>query len=144
MAKCAVCHGKEGAGDGPDATWLGPKTGSFRDRAMVAEMSDAYWFWRVSEGGLAEPYRRAFCARCVARELPADAPLIRAALEVLATRQICSRGPCACETVGLSYGWSVGRRQSVVYQRDERQYVVCETCGFGVSAPLPKFSPHPL
>jgi hypothetical protein len=24
---------------------------------------------------------RAFCARCVARELPADAPLIRAALE---------------------------------------------------------------
>ena len=52
---------------------------------------------------------RAFCARCVARELPADAPLIRAALEVLATRRICSRGPCACETVGLSYGWSVGR-----------------------------------
>jgi mono/diheme cytochrome c family protein len=57
VAKCAVCHGKEGAGDGPDATWLGPKMGSFRDRAMVAEMSDAYWFWRVSEGGLAEPYR---------------------------------------------------------------------------------------
>jgi mono/diheme cytochrome c family protein len=57
MAKCAVCHGKEGAGDGPDATWLGPKLGSFRDRAMVAEMSDAYWFWRVSEGGLAEPYK---------------------------------------------------------------------------------------
>ncbi len=52
---------------------------------------------------------RAFCARCVARELPADAPLIRAALEVLATRRICFRGPCACETVGLSYGWSVGR-----------------------------------
>ena len=52
---------------------------------------------------------RAFCARCVARELPADAPLIRAALEVLATWQICSRGPSACGTVGLSYGWSVGR-----------------------------------
>lgn len=57
MAGCAVCHGTEGAGDGPDATWLGLKAGSFRDRAMVAEMSDAYWFWRVSEGGLAEPYR---------------------------------------------------------------------------------------
>jgi mono/diheme cytochrome c family protein len=56
-AKCAVCHGKEGAGDGPDATWLGLKAGSFRDRAMVAEMSDAYWFWRVSEGSLAEPYK---------------------------------------------------------------------------------------
>jgi mono/diheme cytochrome c family protein len=57
MAKCAVCHGSEGAGDGPDATWLGPKMGSFRDRSMVAEMSDAYWFWRVSEGGLVEPYK---------------------------------------------------------------------------------------
>ena len=56
-AKCAVCHGNEGAGDGPDATWLGPRAGSFRDRAMVAEMSDAFWFWRVSEGGLAEPYK---------------------------------------------------------------------------------------
>ncbi len=31
--------------------------GSFRDRAMVAEMSDAYWFWRVSEGGEVEPYK---------------------------------------------------------------------------------------
>ena len=57
MAKGAPCHGNEGAGDGPDATWLGPKVGSFRDRAMVAEMSDVYWFWRVSEGGLAEPYQ---------------------------------------------------------------------------------------
>jgi len=31
---------------------------------------------------------RAFCARCMVRELPADEPLIRAALEVLATRQV--------------------------------------------------------
>ncbi len=57
-AKCATCHGPHGAGDGPDAaTWLGLQAGSFRDRAMVAEMSDAYWFWRVSEGGLVEPYK---------------------------------------------------------------------------------------
>ncbi len=55
--KCAVCHGKQGDGDGPDATWLGPKIGSFRDRTMVAEMSDAYWFWRVTEGNLVEPYK---------------------------------------------------------------------------------------
>ncbi len=47
---------------------------------------------------------RAFCARCMVRELPADEPLIRAALEVLATRQVFSRGRCACGTVGLSYG----------------------------------------
>jgi mono/diheme cytochrome c family protein len=24
---------------------------------MVAKMSSAYWFWRVSEGGTVEPYR---------------------------------------------------------------------------------------
>ena len=24
---------------------------------MVAEMTPQYWFWRVSEGGAAEPYR---------------------------------------------------------------------------------------
>jgi mono/diheme cytochrome c family protein len=57
VRKCAICHGNEGAGDGPDATWLGPKMASFRDRTMVAEMSDMYWFWRVSEGGLAQPYK---------------------------------------------------------------------------------------
>ena len=56
-AKCAVCHGTQGDGDGQEATWLGPKMGSFRDRPMVAEMSDAYWFWRVSEGGSVEPYK---------------------------------------------------------------------------------------
>lgn len=56
-AKCASCHGKDGEGDGPDATWLGLRHASFRDRAMVAKMSDAYWFWRVSEGGAVEPYR---------------------------------------------------------------------------------------
>jgi hypothetical protein len=36
---------------------LALKPDSFRDAAMAAEMTDAYWFWRVSEGGLAEPYR---------------------------------------------------------------------------------------
>ena len=56
-AQCAGCHGKQGDGDGPEATWLGPKMASFRDRPMVAEMSDAFWFWRVSEGGLVEPYK---------------------------------------------------------------------------------------
>ncbi len=56
-AKCAVCHGKHGAGDGPDASWGGPKAGSFLDRAMVGQMTEAYWFWRVSEGALMEPYK---------------------------------------------------------------------------------------
>ena len=56
-AKCAVCHGNEGAGDGPAVAGLILKPASFRDKAMVAEMSPAYWYWRVSEGGAVEPYR---------------------------------------------------------------------------------------
>jgi mono/diheme cytochrome c family protein len=55
--KCAVCHGNEGAGDGPAVVGLIMKPASFRDKAMVAEMSPAYWFWRVSEGGAVEPYK---------------------------------------------------------------------------------------
>jgi len=56
-AKCAVCHGNEGAGDGPAVAGLILKPASFRDKAMVAEMSPVYWFWRVSEGGAVEPYK---------------------------------------------------------------------------------------
>jgi len=55
-ARCAVCHGSRGEGDGPDNRRAGAPMGSFRDRAMVAEMTPAYRFWRVSEGGRVEPY----------------------------------------------------------------------------------------
>jgi mono/diheme cytochrome c family protein len=55
--KCAVCHGNDGGGDGPAVVGLTMKPASFRDRAMVAEMSPAYWFWRISEGGAVEPYK---------------------------------------------------------------------------------------
>lgn len=55
--RCAVCHGAQGKGDGPAAAALPLKPASFADQAMVAEMTDAYWFWRVSEGGAVEPYR---------------------------------------------------------------------------------------
>src|SRR5262249_54760726 len=57
--KCAVCHGREGAGDGPAAASLTVKPPSLRDEAMVAEMSGAYWFWRISEGAGVEPFRSA-------------------------------------------------------------------------------------
>jgi mono/diheme cytochrome c family protein len=56
-AKCAVCHGEQGAGDGPDAADLRVKPVSFKDTRMVAAMTDAYWFWRVSEGADVEPFR---------------------------------------------------------------------------------------
>ena len=56
-AQCVVCHGEHGEGDGPAAAGLAPRPTSFRNVSMVAQMTDAYWFWRVSEGGAAEPYR---------------------------------------------------------------------------------------
>ncbi len=55
--RCAVCHGPSGEGDGPAAAGLPLKPPSLRDAAMVAEMTDGYWFWRVSEGGAVEPYK---------------------------------------------------------------------------------------
>src|SRR5262249_43267168 len=53
----AICHGPRGAGDGPAAASLQLKPPSLEDSAMVAEMTPAYWLWRVSEGGAVEPYR---------------------------------------------------------------------------------------
>jgi mono/diheme cytochrome c family protein len=57
MTRCAVCHGEEGRGDGPAVTALPVKPPDLRDPGMVGEMAGNYWFWRVSEGGLVEPFR---------------------------------------------------------------------------------------
>lgn len=56
-AKCVVCHGDKGDGKGPAAVRLPLKPADFTDRKMVAEMAGNYWVWRVSEGGLVEPFR---------------------------------------------------------------------------------------
>jgi mono/diheme cytochrome c family protein len=56
-AKCLVCHGEKGDGKGPGAAALTPTPGDFTDRKMVAEMAGNYWVWRVSEGGLVEPFK---------------------------------------------------------------------------------------
>ncbi len=53
---CASCHGPEGKGDGPAAASLNPKPSNFTDSAMMGELSDAYLFWRISEGGAMEPF----------------------------------------------------------------------------------------
>ena len=55
--RCAVCHGDAGDGKGPAGLALPLKPSDFRDKAGVAEMRDNYWFWRVSEGGLVEPFK---------------------------------------------------------------------------------------
>ena len=55
--RCAVCHGEQGDGKGPAAAGLPLKPPSFRDARMVNEMAGNYWFWRISEGGLMEPFK---------------------------------------------------------------------------------------
>jgi mono/diheme cytochrome c family protein len=56
-AKCALCHGEKGDGKGPGAANLPLKPADLTDGKMVAEMAGNYWLWRVSEGGLVEPFK---------------------------------------------------------------------------------------
>lgn len=56
---CAACHGVEGKGDGPAAEALVPQPASLADSLMMRELSDSYLFWRVSEGGIQEPFNSA-------------------------------------------------------------------------------------
>lgn len=55
-AKCALCHGETGDGKGPGAASLPLQPADLTDARMVAEMPGTYWVWRVSEGGLVEPF----------------------------------------------------------------------------------------
>ncbi len=57
IAKCALCHGEKGDGKGPGSTNLPLKPADLTDAKMVAEMADNFWVWRVSEGGLVEPFK---------------------------------------------------------------------------------------
>ena len=54
---CVMCHGESGAGDGPAAQSLNPKPESLLDNR--GQLSDAYLFWRISEGGLIKPFSSA-------------------------------------------------------------------------------------
>jgi mono/diheme cytochrome c family protein len=57
IAKCAVCHGETGDGKGPGSVNLPLKPADLTDGHMVAQMAGNYWFWRVTEGGLVEPFK---------------------------------------------------------------------------------------
>jgi mono/diheme cytochrome c family protein len=57
--RCAVCHGDTGDGKGPAGLVLPLKPPDLRDAKMIGEMTGNYWFWRVSEGGNAEPFKSA-------------------------------------------------------------------------------------
>lgn len=52
---CVSCHGTTGTGDGPAASALNPKP---PDLGLVqSTFSDGYLAWRITEGGLMEPFR---------------------------------------------------------------------------------------
>jgi mono/diheme cytochrome c family protein len=57
QVNCASCHGEKGLGDGPSAAMLSPKPLPIATEA--ASLSDAYLFWRISEGGLMQPFKSA-------------------------------------------------------------------------------------
>jgi mono/diheme cytochrome c family protein len=47
---CATCHGDGGMGDGPTGAALDPSPAPIAHTSQM--MSDAYLFWRISEGGV--------------------------------------------------------------------------------------------
>lgn len=49
-SNCEICHGKEGKGDGPGGGALKPPAADLTT-ADFQGTSDAYMFWRISEGG---------------------------------------------------------------------------------------------
>jgi mono/diheme cytochrome c family protein len=53
-ANCASCHGITGEGDGPASDGFEPPPQNLAVRQ--SNLSDAYLFWRISEGGLMEPF----------------------------------------------------------------------------------------
>lgn len=55
--KCAICHGDSGDGKGPAGAALPLHPPDLRNKAAIAEMRDNYWVWRVSEGGLVDPFK---------------------------------------------------------------------------------------
>jgi mono/diheme cytochrome c family protein len=54
QANCLSCHGSTGEGDGPAASGLEPPPQNLALRQ--SNLTDAYLFWRISEGGLIEPF----------------------------------------------------------------------------------------
>lgn len=52
--RCLTCHGENGQGDGPASSALDPAPVAIAHTSQM--MSDAYLFYRVSEGGLFAPF----------------------------------------------------------------------------------------
>ncbi len=48
---CNVCHGVMGKGDGPLSRTITPAPFNFHNRKAMAEQTDEFLYWRISEGG---------------------------------------------------------------------------------------------
>ena len=59
---CVACHGTEGRGDGPAAASLDPGPADLTDGMMMQALSDAYLYWRITKGGVGEPFNSAMPA----------------------------------------------------------------------------------
>ena len=53
-ANCASCHGPSGEGDGPAGSALERRPLNLA--ANQSELGDDYLYWRISEGGMMEPF----------------------------------------------------------------------------------------
>lgn len=60
QANCVACHGEKGWGDGPAAATLNPPPAPIAHTASM--LSDAYLFYRISEGGNQAPFSSAMPA----------------------------------------------------------------------------------
>ena len=54
---CSLCHGVRGHGDGPQARSLNPAPSDLRNLSGQRR-EPGYWFFRIKEGGKAEPLAR--------------------------------------------------------------------------------------
>jgi len=50
MANCVSCHGIHADGNGPAAMALPVKPANFLDQSVLPKHTNAYLFWRISEG----------------------------------------------------------------------------------------------
>jgi mono/diheme cytochrome c family protein len=60
QTNCASCHGTKGQGDGPAAVSLTPKPQNLAENEE--NLGDDYLYWRISEGGLMDPFNSAMPA----------------------------------------------------------------------------------
>lgn len=54
---CSICHGVNGHGDGPQARSLTPSPADLRNLSGPRS-EPGYWFFRIKQGGKAEPLAR--------------------------------------------------------------------------------------